>query len=45
MYYELPIGYWKVLEIFERKEINPQWANTLPGLNDSDEKLREKMMN
>ena len=42
--YELPIGYWKsARNIFEEeKEFNPHWANTLPGLNDSDKKLRRK---
>lgn len=42
--YELPIGYWKsARNIFEEeREINPQWANTLAGLNDSNEKLRRK---
>lgn len=42
--YELPIGYWKsARNIFEEEaELNPEWANTLPGLKDSDEKLRRK---
>ena len=42
--YELPIGYWKsARNIFEEeRQSNPQWAITLPGLNDSDEKLRRK---
>ena len=42
--YELPIGYWKsARNIFEEERaLNPQWANTLPGLNDSDEKQRRK---
>ena len=42
--YELPIGYWKSAKnIYEEEiELNPQWANTLPGLSDSDEKLRRK---
>ena len=42
--YELPIGYWKTArKIFEEEtEINPEWANTLPGLKDSANKLRRK---
>ena len=42
--YELPIGYWKsARNIFqEERELNPEWANTLPGLKDSDQKLRRK---
>ena len=42
--YELPIGYWKCARnIFEEEaELNPDWANTLPGLNDSDDKLKRK---
>ena len=42
--YELPIGYWKsARNIFqEERELNPEWANTLPGLKDSAQKLRRK---
>ena len=42
--YELPIGYWKsARNIFEEeRELNPEWANTLPGLKDSVHKLRRK---
>ena len=42
--YELPIGYWKsARNIFEEeKAINPEWASTLTGLNDSNEKLERK---
>ncbi len=42
--YELPIGYWKSgRHIYEEeKAINPEWAETLTGLNDSNEKLEIK---
>ncbi|MEO6228735.1 MAG: glycosyltransferase family 4 protein [Ferruginibacter sp.] len=42
--YDLPIGYWRtarrLLEL-ERKRW-PEWASTMPGLKDSDEKLARK---
>ena len=43
-FYELPIGYWKSARaIFEEeKSLNPHWSSTIPGLRDSDEKLRRK---
>ena len=42
--YELPIGYWRAArDIFkEEAELEPEWAETLIGNLDSDEKLRRK---
>jgi starch synthase len=42
--YELPIGYWRAgHEIFhEEKELKPEWASTLTGLQDPPEKLARK---
>ena len=42
--YELPIGYWRAAQqIFkEERELNPEWACTLPGLHDSPDKLARK---
>lgn len=42
--YDLPIAYWKTgREIFlEEAEREPEWASTLDGLNDSDDKLARK---
>jgi len=43
-YYDLPIGYWRIAQsIFhEEMDLNPGWASTLTGLNDSPDKLRRK---
>ncbi|WP_162343328.1 glycosyltransferase family 4 protein [Cyclobacterium salsum] len=43
-FYDLPIGYWKSARKFLEKERanRPEWADTLTGLNDSEEKLRRK---
>lgn len=42
--YDLPIGYWKSARLLMQKEfdINPDWASTLTGFNDSPEKLDKK---
>jgi alpha-maltose-1-phosphate synthase len=42
--YDLPIAYWKAgRKIFlEEAEREPEWASTLDGLNDSEEKLARK---
>jgi glycosyltransferase involved in cell wall biosynthesis len=42
--YDLPIGYWRVAhEIYaEEAEREPQWACTLSGMRDSEEKLARK---
>ena len=42
--YELPIGYWRCYRelMEEEKSLQPEWAVTLQGAADSDEKLRRK---
>ena len=42
--YDLPIGYWRAAQqIFqEERELKPDWACTLTGLNDSAAKLERK---
>lgn len=42
--YDLPIGYWRAMRrlLNEEREKNPDWAMTLGGFNDSDEKLKRK---
>ena len=42
--YDLPIGYWRAAQriLAEEKEREPEWAPTLTGVNDSDEKLARK---
>ncbi|MBV2350345.1 glycosyltransferase family 4 protein [Synechococcus sp. HK05] len=42
--YDLPIGYWRsAQQIFqEERELKPEWACTLTGLNDSRAKLERK---
>lgn len=42
--YDLPIGYWKSARLLLQKEfdINPDWATTLTGFNDSQAKLDKK---
>lgn len=42
--YDLPIGYWRAARaIFEEeKDLQPEWASTLTGLNDSSAKLARK---
>lgn len=42
--YDLPIGYWRAMRILltEEKTKNPEWAATLGGFKDSDEKLARK---
>lgn len=42
--YDLPIGYWKSARLLMEREfeINPDWAETLIGFYDSDEKLQKK---
>jgi glycosyltransferase involved in cell wall biosynthesis len=42
--YDLPIGYWRAAQrIFaEEREREPEWAPTLTGARDSDEKLARK---
>jgi glycosyltransferase involved in cell wall biosynthesis len=43
-FYDLPIGYWRTARILLSKEREnwPDWANTLTGFADSDEKLARK---
>jgi alpha-maltose-1-phosphate synthase len=42
--YDLPIGYWRVAQQLYREEMErePQWAETLTGIRDTDEKLARK---
>lgn len=42
--YELPIGYWRCHRelMLEEASLQPEWAVTLNGREDSDEKLRRK---
>ena len=42
--YDLPIGYWRVAQQIyaEEAEREPEWASTLTGMRDSDEKLARK---
>ena len=42
--YDLPIGYWKSARLLLQKEfdVNPDWAITLTGFNDSQAKLDKK---
>jgi len=43
-FYELPIGYWRAAHTLfaEEQAINPEWAATLIGPTDSEEKLERK---
>ena len=43
-FYDLPIGYWRAMHtiLSAEKELNPGWAETLGGLQDSAEKLNRK---
>ncbi len=42
--YDLPIGYWRAGRIYLKAEQErwPDWAATLPGFRDSDDKLQRK---
>jgi len=42
--YDQPIGYWQVAHkiLQKERELWPEWEATLPGLNDSEEKLLNK---
>ena len=42
--YDLPIGHWRALRrlLDEERTKNPDWAVTLGGFDDSDEKLKRK---
>ena len=42
--YDLPIGYWRAMRrlLDDERQKNPDWAMTLGGFNDSDEKLMRK---
>ena len=42
--YDLPIGYWGAARrlLLEEAERRPEWAATMPGLRDSEEKLARK---
>jgi glycosyltransferase involved in cell wall biosynthesis len=42
--YDLPIGYWRAARrlLKDERERWPQWAATMPGFHDSDEKLARK---
>lgn len=43
-FYDLPIGYWRAAQLIfqEERELQPEWACTLTGLNDSAAKLARK---
>lgn len=43
-FYDLPVGYWRAARaVFEReRERWPEWEQTLPGLRDGAQKLRNK---
>ncbi|WP_132216851.1 glycosyltransferase family 4 protein [Mariniflexile fucanivorans] len=43
-FYELPIGYWRSAHKLLKSEQEqwPEWANTITGFNDSEEKLKRK---
>ena len=43
-FYDLPIAYWRGMHTIlnAENELHPEWACTLPGLNDSKEKLKKK---
>ncbi len=43
-FYDLPIGYWRASRTLLEKEKEkwPDWANTLTGFSDSEEKLERK---
>ncbi len=43
-FYDLPIGYWRCARTLLKAEIssNPDWASTLTGFKDSQEKLNRK---
>jgi glycosyltransferase involved in cell wall biosynthesis len=43
-YYDLPIGYWRFARrlLTEEAELQPEWAATLSGNRDSEEKLARK---
>lgn len=43
-FYDLPIAYWETAKslLTEEAERLPQWARTIPGTNDSPEKLARK---
>lgn len=42
--YDLPIGYWRSAQLIfqEERDLQPEWACTLTGLNDSATKLARK---
>ena len=42
--YDLPIGHWRAAQQIYREEMErqPEWAETLTGIRDSDEKLARK---
>lgn len=42
--YDLPIGYWRAMRALlkEERDKNPEWAMTLGGFDDSEEKLQRK---
>ncbi len=43
-FYDLPIGYWRIAQFLLNKEKEkwPDWASTITGLKDSNEKLEKK---
>lgn len=43
-FYDLPIGYWRVLQktLSDQREKWPEWAATMPGLQDPPGKLEKK---
>ncbi|PHN94579.1 glycosyl transferase family 1 [Maribacter sp. 6B07] len=43
-FYDQPIGYWRAAHriLQKERELWPEWEATLPGLNDSEEKLLNK---
>ncbi len=42
--YDQPIGYWRVAQriLQKERELWPEWEATIPGINDSEEKLINK---
>jgi len=43
-FFDLPTGYWRAARALDEreKEINPEWASSLPGLEDTESKLLSK---
>ena len=43
-FFDLPTGYWRAARAIDEQEraANPAWASSLPGLDDTESKLRSK---